>query len=171
MFELLLFRHAKSRWDIQGLEDHDRELAPRGEKAAAAMGKLLKKKKWLPDLVLCSTAVRARQTLEIAAKKWPDDIEFRWLGSIYGAAPWRLNDIARRQSTNPQRMMLVGHSPGMESYAVRLIGRGSKKDRAKLEEKFPTGSLVRIGFDMDGWSEILPEKGRLLDFVRPRDLK
>lgn len=170
MLELLLWRHAKSSWDVDGLADHDRDLSPRGEKAGLAMGKHIRKRKWIPDLVLCSTALRARRTLELAATRLAVDIDTRWLKSIYLASPSRLETIVRRQPSTLKRVAIVGHNPGMHNFALQLIDNKGSKAAAKLEAKFPTGALVRIGFKAGDWSEVSPEGGRLLDYVRPRDL-
>lgn len=168
MPELMLLRHAKSlRGDGA---DHDRDLAPRGKRAARTMGRYLRKKGLLPDLVLCSTATRARRTWEIASGELRAALPVRELRSLYLATPARLLEIVRRQAPEMRRLLLVGHNPGMASLACRLAGEGEPAELAQLAEKFPTAALACIGFESGGWKEIGAGNGRLLRLVRPRDL-
>src|SRR5688500_14503097 len=128
MIELLLFRHGKSRWDEPGVEDHDRSLAPRGEKAAARLGRLLATERLVPDLVLCSTARRAVQTWELAgAALLPAAPRVIHSRELYMAPPGRLSDLVRRHGGNVPRLMVVGHNPGLHAFAVRLVGKGDAR--------------------------------------------
>ena len=87
MPHLILLRHAKSDWGDPALDDFDRPLATRGQRAAPVMGKWLAKKKWRPDLVLCSSAVRAKQTLDLVLAMLPGEPQVRYLKSLYLAPP------------------------------------------------------------------------------------
>ena len=168
--ELLLLRHAKSRRDDPTAEDHDRDLAPRGRAAAVGMAKVLHRTGLIPDLVLCSTARRASLTWSIMAAELPSSVPVRHLRSLYLAPPSRLLDIVRRQGAAPHRLLLVGHNPGMETFARALAGEGGAKARRALDEKFPTGALAQIRFDLAEWTEITHGSGHLEAFYRPRDL-
>ena len=164
--ELLLFRHAKSRHDEPGVEDHDRDLAPRGIRAARAMGAWLRSEGILPDRVLCSTAVRARRTLALAFAELAELPEIRYLRSLYLASPGRMLDILRRQERDVHRLMLVGHNPGLHGLALRLVAEADP-ERGRLEAKFPTAALARIGLPIEDWREIAIHAGRLLDYRTP----
>jgi phosphohistidine phosphatase len=168
MRDLLLLRHAKSAWDVPDLDDHDRDLAPRGVAAAGLIGDLLARERLVPDLVLCSTALRARATLDFAAARWPARPPVRHLRTLYLAAPGRMLEIARRQDDTVARLMLVGHNPGMGTLALRLLPHD--EDAAALGEKFPTGALARISFPAARWADVAFGTGELLAFHRPRDL-
>ncbi|MDX6751345.1 histidine phosphatase family protein [Geminicoccaceae bacterium 1502E] len=170
MHELLLLRHAKSRWDEPRTGDHDRDLTPRGERAAAVMGRFLRKNGLVPDLVLCSSACRARRTWQLAVETLRQDPPLKELRSLYLATPGRLLEIVRRQDPAVRRLLLVGHNPGMASLALRLTGEGEADELARMEEKFPTAALARLTFAGDGWREAGPGRFRLDRFVRPRDL-
>lgn len=170
MLDLLLLRHAKSSWDEPGLADHDRELAPRGRKAAPRMGKLLAKQRLVPDLVLCSTAVRTRQTLELVVAELPAAPPVTFLKSLYLAAPGRLLEIVRRQEPACRRLLVVGHNPGMHSFAQRLVGKGPAEARERLAEKLPTAVLAQIRFDAESWAAVEPGAGELVGFWRPKEL-
>ncbi|MET1010471.1 MAG: histidine phosphatase family protein, partial [Gaiellaceae bacterium] len=86
MKRLHILRHAKSSWDDEGLPDHERPLAPRGEKAAARIADHVRSGSVAPDLVLCSTAVRARQTLAALLPVLPGDVEILLEDDLYGAS-------------------------------------------------------------------------------------
>lgn len=170
MLELLLFRHAKSSWDAPGLDDHARDLAPRGEKAAPRMGRLIAKEGLVPDLVLCSTARRAMRTWELASAELKVPPPVKHLRTLYMAPSSRLLEIVGRQSPTVRRLMLVGHNPGLHDVARKLVGRGDATLRARLAEKLPTAALVRIGFVAESWTDVTFGTGELLGFRRPREL-
>ncbi|MEZ5826360.1 MAG: histidine phosphatase family protein [Geminicoccaceae bacterium] len=165
MLELMLFRHAKSSWDIAGQNDFERDLAPRGRRSAKTMGRLMAERGWIPDLVLTSSAVRTQRTLALAVACWPTMPDIRSLKSLYLASPAQIRAIVARQSGG-SRLMVVGHNPGLERLALQLAEPSALRD--EIEVKFPTGALARITFDSDSWSAI--ETGHLTDFIRPREI-
>jgi phosphohistidine phosphatase len=170
MLELLLFRHAKSSWDVPGIQDHDRDLAPRGEQAASRMGRLLAAEGLIPDRVLCSTATRAVRTWELAGAGLEPAPEVIHRRELHMAAPGQLLEAMRRLGGTAHRLMLIGHNPGLQALAIGLVGEGDAKLRQHLAEKFPTAALARIGFAAARWDEVAKRRGRLLGFWRPRDL-
>ena len=174
MLTLLLLRHAKSSWDDPGLADYDRPLAKRGKKAAPEIGAALAAKGLRPDLVLCSSAVRARETLELVLKALgPPAPEVRYDEELYMAAPAILIARLRKHMADPaspQHVMLVGHNPGFEELARMLAGSGGGDDCARLAEKFPTCSVAVIAFDADSWSAVEAGAGRLAHFLTPKHL-
>ena len=173
MREILVLRHAKSRWDQPEADDHDRGLAPRGLEAARTMGALINEADWLPDRILCSTATRAKETLALAREHWPAEpaIPTSELATLYLAAPSRILDIVRRQPDGATRLMLVGHNPGLQSFVSRLAGHGDKTQLRAIETKFPTAALALIALDVESWREVGWTIGRLVDFRIPRDTK
>ena len=122
MLELLLLRHAKSRWDEPGVDDHDRDLAPRGLKAAQRMGELLAAEDLLPDLVLCSTARRAMHTWQLVATAAGAAPPVRFDSRLYLAAPATMIAVARESGGTAGRLMLVGHDPGMHDRVYAEVG-------------------------------------------------
>ena len=149
---LYLLRHAKSSWEFYDLPDHDRPLAPRGKRAAKAMAQHLREQGIAPELVLCSTATRARETLERVG------LEGVLEPGLYGASAATL--LSRVQEADARSVMLVGHNPGLHDLALRLI----RNPPEELERKLPTGALVAMDLGADGRAE-------LLEFTRPRDLE
>jgi phosphohistidine phosphatase len=154
MARLYLLRHAKSSWKDASLDDHDRPLAPRGRKAAKAIGRYMRDQGIEPELVLCSTARRARQTLE---RLGPPGLDARIEPELYGAGADALLARLRGVPDAVASVLLIGHNPGMQQLAFNLAG---------LDDKFPTAALAT--FEVDGWSRL--GRAELVDYVRPRDL-
>ena len=170
MKTLYLLRHAKSSWDEPGLADRERPLAPRGRKAAAAIGQHLARFDAIPELVLCSPARRTTETLEgvlaaLGAKAAPT-VENR--EDLYLGGGQTLLEAVRALPAGVSRVLVVGHDPDLHDLAVSLAGSGEPGPLAELKQKFPTGALAVLG--LSAWSEAAPGAGRLREFVRPRDL-
>lgn len=168
MPELLLLRHAKSDWKDKRLGDFDRPLAARGRRAAPLMGRWLAAEGLEPDLVLCSTARRAEETVALLLTALASAPEIGYLKTLYLAPPSRLLAVLRRQGPDRGRILLVAHNPGLHRLAVALAGRQGGPAGRLLAEKFPTAALAR--FQVDSWPELGEAPARLLAFVRPRDL-
>jgi len=169
MKTLVLLRHAKSAWDNADLPDIDRPLSPRGQKAAPAMGERLKKAGYEPDVVLCSTATRTRETLDLMAGSLPKKAKIQYLKELYMAVPREMLNAVAKVPDSAQTVMLVGHNPGIGSLAGWLAGEGDSELLAKIRRKFPTAAAAVITFDVASWSDITGEGGKLVAFLRPRD--
>ncbi len=176
MLTLTLLRHAKSSWDAPELDDYDRPLAKRGKKAAPEIGAALAAMGLRPDVILCSSAVRARATLDLVLPKLGAPVpRVIYDDGIYLAPPETLLSRLLRLAPDetgkvPRHVMLVGHNPGLEELAVLLIGSGALDDTARLTEKFPTAGVAVIGFNAQSWAEIAPGAGRLEHFLTPKQL-
>ena len=115
---LLLLRHAKSSWDDPALADHDRPLAPRGRRAAKLIGEHLRENQIGVSLVLCSSARRARETLDLV--QTPGEVLIE--RELYGASADELLARLRRVPDQRGTVMLIGHNPAIEDLAVGLAG-------------------------------------------------
>lgn len=175
MKTLYLLRHAKSSWSEPGQPDFDRPLAPRGRRAAAAMGRYLHQTRIAPAMILCSSAARARDTLARAQETWSDGAPVRFRKSLYLAdAPALLAAVRALDDRHPS-VMLIGHEPGFSRLTLALAGSpnaGAAEDEARrrIVEKFPAGALAVLSFAVESWDRVAPGTGRLESFVRPRDL-
>jgi phosphohistidine phosphatase len=169
MSRLLLLRHAKSSWAVEGQRDRERPLSERGEAAAALMAAAIAERGLLPDRVLCSPALRTRQTLAAIAPSLGKGSSILFLEELYAGQDTYTRAI-RRSGINAARLLVVGHNPRIHATALELIGAGKKSERARLEEKYPTGALAVIGFDIADWALAGANEGRLEAFLRPRDL-
>ena len=176
MLTLSLVRHAKSSWDEPGLSDHERPLAKRGQKAAPKVGAALAGMGVKPDLVLCSSAARTRETLSLVLQKFPAPLpQVVYDESIYMAMPaallMRLRSVEAEDANRmPRHVMIVGHNPGLEELAMLLIGSGVDDDMTRIAEKFPTCAAAIIAFETNNWTEIDAGAGRLEHFIMPRQL-
>jgi phosphohistidine phosphatase len=166
---LHLLRHAKSSWADAGLDDHDRPLAPRGEKAARRIGEYLATTPHPPELVLCSSARRTTMTLAGIAPALPAEVETSIEDVLYGASSGELLERVRRVSDDVAVVMLIGHNPGVEDLAQLLVGSGDASLRARLATKYPTGALATISFS-GAWAALGPGRATLDGFVVPSDL-
>lgn len=162
---LLLLRHAKSSWDEPSLADHERPLAKRGRKAAVQVGEYLRAADLTPDLVVCSTARRTRQTWKRLALEGP---EVRLEDAMYGATAGELAGLAGELPETVKTVLFIGHNPGMGDFAVRLCGAAVSTDVRRLLEKFPTAALAV--FETDGpWRQLVTGHTDLVAYRTPRD--
>jgi phosphohistidine phosphatase len=168
MKHLLLLRHAKSSWDDPDLADHDRPLAPRGRRAATLIAAYMRAERLSPELVLCSSAARTRETLERLAPALGEGVEVQVEPELYAASDEQLLERLQAVDDGVESLMLIGHNPGVEQLALRLAARGEKL--AEVRRKYPTGALAMLEFD-GRWSELRSGSAELTDFVRPKQLK
>jgi phosphohistidine phosphatase len=168
MLTLYLLRHAKSSWEDASIGDFDRPLAPRGKLAAPRMGAYMAEHAIAPTLILCSPAVRARQTLALILPKLPGDPTVEFEDGLYLASPATLLARLRKIRSAISSVMIVGHDPGMHGLAVELCGRGEAAHMHRLASKFPTAALAVISFKASQWSQVKPQAGCLEDFMTPR---
>jgi phosphohistidine phosphatase len=178
MRRLMLLRHAKTEHDAPSGHDHDRRLDERGRLDAAAVGTWIGRHPPLPDAVKVSTAVRARQTWEIArdaimaAREQVAQPSAEWLDEIYGAEPAQLLQIIRMAAaTDPAHLMLIGHNPGMHELALMLSGSGDAAAKKALEDNLPTAGLAVLDFAIDDWNEVAFRRGKLVRFTSPKLLR
>lgn len=169
MNRLLLLRHAKSSWDVPGLPDYERPLAPRGERAVAALRLHVEEAELAPDLVLCSTARRAIETWEGIAAGFPPSTTVEFANELYGATARELRQLVQQLPSDVECVLLVGHNPGFEDLAEGMVGSGDADLRERLEAKFPTGALVTL-LVRAPWADLQWGSAELSDFVVPRDL-
>lgn len=175
MRRLMLLRHAKTESDAPSGRDQDRRLDERGHRDAAEVGRFIAENPPFPDLILVSPAVRARQTWELAWEAMKDRVpppHVEWVPQLYGAEIAQLlHSIHIAAAADPERLMLVGHNPGMHELALALTDTGEPAARDELARNLPTTGLAVFDFDTDDWSEVAFGHGRLVLFVTPKLLK
>lgn len=168
MRTVYLLRHAKSSWDDSQLLDHDRPLAPRGIRAAKVVAQHLRTAAIAPDVLLCSSARRTRETLDLLSDALPQTCEVRIEDDLYGAGADELLQRLRALPDRAQRAMLVGHNPGLQRLAVALATAGEGLDL--LRRKMPTAALATLDAAIDDWPDLAPGCAVLTGYVRPKDL-
>ena len=162
---LHLLRHAKSSWDDPTLDDHARPLAPRGVKAGRRLEAWLRESPVRPELVLCSSAVRAQATLELvrsalgAPRVLSED-------GLYHAAAGELLDHVCALPHPVTEVMLIGHNPGLEDL-LRLLAAAPGDEAPRL----PTGALATLESEVGSWEELEPGTAALTRLVLPRRLR
>jgi phosphohistidine phosphatase len=167
MRRLFLLRHAKSSWEDPGLDDHDRPLAPRGRRAAKLIAEHLRRERTSPELVLCSSARRTRETLERILSSLGEEVPVEIERELYAASEKRLLERLRAVDDRVESVMLIGHNPGVEQLALTVAGSGEKLEA--IRRKYPTGALATL--ELSGrWRELGPGSAELTDFVTPKKL-
>jgi phosphohistidine phosphatase len=167
MKRLYLLRHAKSSWKDTSLPDHDRPLAGRGRRAAKAIARHLHEQGLEPQLVLCSTARRARETLErIQPALGSATVELEH--DLYAASADALLERLRRVPDTVASVMLIGHNPGLQDLALDLAR--SPRTVSEVATKFPTAALATLEVPASNWHELDHKTAEIIAFVRPRDL-
>ena len=169
MRTIILLRHAKSSRDDPALDDFDRPLAPRGRRALAAVTAMLRRRKTAPDLVLCSSAMRTRETLRGIASGLGGEPALVYEKRLYLASATKLLERLREIDDAVATVLLIGHNPGLQRLALLLAGRGEHEALARLAEKFPTAALAELSFPGKRWSELGAGSGELLHLWGPKD--
>jgi phosphohistidine phosphatase len=168
----LLLRHAKSGWGTPGLADHERPLNERGQQAALHMAEYIARHAPRPDLILCSTAVRTRQTLAPALARLTSPAPLIALEKgLYLASEMAL--LTRLQAIPGEigTVLLIGHNEGLWQLAELLAGHGPASLLGALRDEYPTGALAVLRTPADRWSELAAGSAELRAFVRPKDLR
>ncbi len=161
MKSLWILRHTKSSWDEPGLPDHDRLLAPRGRKAGRRIARWADANGVRPDLVLCSSAVRAQATLELVRPALGDPAVLVE-SDLYHATAAELVAHIAAVDDSVAGVLLVGHNPAMLELATLLAPPGP--------DAFPTGALACLRLAIEHWNAVQPGCGRQEHFVVPRSL-
>ncbi|MCB8920643.1 MAG: histidine phosphatase family protein [Ardenticatenaceae bacterium] len=162
MKTLLILRHAKSSWSNATLGDHDRPLNERGKADAPRMGKLLKQEGLTPDLIISSSAERALATAEAVALASDYDAEIQVTRQLYLADPEDYLEALRERGGSHNRVMVVGHNPGIEELVAQL---------AQQFETMSTATLAQIDLSISNWRELDDEiVGTLVNVWRPKEM-
>ena len=152
------------------LPDHERPLNGRGRRACAKIGIVLQKRGFEPGLVLCSSAVRAQETLarvmSAASGNWTTQTE----SGLYGAGADRILGLIRQQSDAYDSLMFIGHNPGFQDIVVGLSAKENSDGMiARVTKKLPTAAFAELEFDVDHYKDIGVHTGCLIDFFKPKD--
>ena len=163
MKTLLLLRHAKSSWKQPELADHDRPLNKRGKRTAPLMGALLQDEDLIPDLIFCSSAVRAHTTALLVAKACNYRGKIKQTGAFYLAGPEDYVEVLRQVADKHARVLVVGHNPGLEALIEALTGEAMV---------MPTAALAYIELSLKRWRDLdMNTECKLLNVWRPKKLE
>ena len=175
MLTLSLLRHAKSSGSNARRKDIERPLSQRGERDAPRMGDFMARQGLAPDLILCSPAVRTRQTLDLllprlAARLQEASPEIEYDDALYLGTPAAMLKRLSKVVPSMRHILLVGHNPGLQALALELAGEGNEEALERLAEKLPTAGLVVIELDVVSWAKVEAGAGRLRLFAAPKRL-
>jgi phosphohistidine phosphatase len=160
---LLILRHAKSSWKNEKLKDFDRPLKRRGEESAKLIGKVLMMAELVPQVILSSPAQRAKQTVELVAEESKFKGELKFVESYYMGEPDDYITALKELPDEIERVMIVGHNPGLEALLQLLDGK---------VDSLPTGSLAYLVLDIKHWADLTKSTaGELISFWEPDAIK
>jgi len=163
MKNLLIMRHAKSSWKDQALPDHDRPLNNRGREDAPRMGRLLRKKDLAPDVILASSAQRARETADAVAQESGAEGAVVLLESLYAAPPEAYLEALSGVSDKARTALVIGHNPGLEALLEELTGEA---------EPMPTAAVAHLVLPIRRWAELKTGvEAELRTIWRPREVE
>jgi phosphohistidine phosphatase len=168
MHTLYLLRHAKSSWSDPALPDEQRPLAPRGRRDAKRVAKHLVQLGIEPELVLCSSAQRTRETLELVRPALGATTSVVLEGELYAATADQLVERLHAVPDGVASVLLIGHNPGLQDLALLLASAGA--ELARLEAKFPTAALATLALPKGTWKELSETDAVLAAFVVPKQL-
>lgn len=162
MKNLFLMRHAKSDWEADFSEDHNRPIGGRGRKNAKDLGDFLKDRNFRVDSAYISSSKRTVQTFEILGKKQKFAREVIISEEIYLADQEKLLDELKKVSDTKNSVLILGHNPGLEDLANFLLGYSMT-----VFGKVPTSSFLSFQLNIDKWSETCFGCGQILQFWIP----
>ncbi len=168
MKRLLLLRHGKSDWANPEQPDNERPLNERGQRAAALMGAYLRQRGLTPDLIVCSPAVRTRETARRVVTALQTDVPTEFRTELYLAEPKTIAEVVRASPDEIDTLLVIGHNPGMQLAALKLSAGDPAGRRDEIEDKFPTAALAVIEFDINSWAKA--KAGDLVAFDSPKAL-
>jgi phosphohistidine phosphatase len=146
MPRLFLLRHAKAAWAAPGMSDRDRPLTPEGMRAARLAGAAIAADGGFPELVLCSPALRTRQTHECLSAAAGQRADVRFVDALYDTGAGEYMEVLRGAGS-VGTVMIVGHNPSMEDFADALAGGGDARALASLKRGFPVCGMATLAFD------------------------
>jgi phosphohistidine phosphatase len=162
MKTIFLMRHAKSSWDHHVEDDRDRPLSKRGKKNAEHIGKQLKEKNIVPDMILSSSAVRARQTAEVVMDEMKYHGDICYLNKLYMGEVETYAAEIKDLDESVNTLLLIGHSPCLDTLLQMLTGK---------VESLPTAAVARIEVPIEDWNDFNVEvQSNLAELWRPKDL-
>lgn len=166
MSRIFLLRHAKASWPEPGMRDFDRPLAPRGIEDARKIGTVMRAAEYRPERVICSTALRTRQTWhQIAPQLDIPEQNVVFEDQLYDSDNSSYIE-AIQSSRDAESVLIVGHNPMIEDVASALAAGGSDSAMRRLSKGFPTSGLAIIKFE-GGLNDVTLSGGYLEDFLRP----
>lgn len=153
MKTLILLRHAKSSWKATGADDHDRPLKKRGLRDAPRAGQVVRERIGVPSVIVTSPALRAKTTAELVATAMAFQGDITADRRLYLASADQLLEVVRELPDEAERVLIVGHNPGLEEFVAAMVG-----DAAPMA----TAAIAALQLDIDAWSDASFDRGATL---------
>lgn len=169
--KLMLLRHAKSDWSDLSLDDFDRPLNVRGRKSVDLIARYMIRSRLKPNVIICSTAVRTRETVERLINGLACPLDVIYTDRLYEAGTATLFDIVRQIDSANDSAMIVGHNPGLHAFSTLLMAEGQPDLLGRIRHKYPTGALAEFELAPPLYQHVGPAMAKLTSFVKPKDLK
>lgn len=166
---LFVLRHAKSSWDDAAQRDFDRPLNARGRDAAAAIGRALLANGFAVDAIIASPARRVVETLDGIAQALGRPLTAEFDESLYHASAGHLIRRIRAADDAIDRLLMVGHNPGLQQLLFDLAAPGGLRDQ--VSANFPTGALAELHLSVERWADVDAGLAQFVALTVPRDLE
>jgi len=167
---LILMRHSKSSWDNSYKDDFDRPLNSRGRENAQMVAKHIHSWGFKPELTLCSSALRCKQTLELIIPYFPKKMHIRYLDELYLAPETAILEIIKSIKLSIDQMLVIGHNPGLSDLSQSLIYSSNKKNDYFETQQFPTSAASIFEMSINNWVNFKLSESKIIDFVTPKNL-
>ena len=166
---VILLRHAKSSWKEPHLSDHDRPLNKRGRRSAPVIGTWLEQKGYFPDVILSSTSARTQETVARLNLSMDAQIRTEFISHLYHASPDTILETLRAVDQKHHCAMIVGHQPGLSSFAG-MFSKRAEKHCVQAYEHIPTAAAAIFQTDVRTWDVLNYCSANFMDFAKSRDL-
>jgi len=169
MKTLLVLRHAKASQDASFAVDFDRPLKPRGRNQAVALGRMLQERNLAVDAIVASPAVRVVETISGVLEGAGLRIEPAYDRRLYSAAPKTLIEVIHETGDKVERLLIVGHNPGLQQLLLDLAEVDREGLRGEIAFAYPTATLAELRLSVDRWQDVAGGGGRIVSLFRPED--
>lgn len=159
-------RHAKAVHNSK-IDDHERPLHEMGREACRAITSRLEEKNFIPQLILCSTSQRTRETASVLAESIYANVPVVFLPSLYQATHSEILHELRKLDNDVSSILVVGHNPGVYDFCLMVAGSGNYALFQRLQDGFPPGCFVALSFDGAEWREVEPRSAVLEEVILP----
>ena len=164
-------RHAKSSWENPDEADFNRPLNPQGIDNAQMVAKYIHSLGFKPELTLCSSALRCKQTLELIIPYFPKKMHIRYLDELYLAPERAILEIIKSIELSIDQMLVIGHNPGLSDLTQSLIYSSNKKNDYFETQQFPTSAASIFEMSKKNWLDFKLSESKIIDFVTPKNLR
>lgn len=172
MKRIYVLRHSKAgHTNKKLLDDHERPLTEKGVEVCGVVTDFLRQQQPLPQRVLCSTAVRAKQTAQYVLEGLDQIVPIDYIPSLYLAEPSHIIQLIHGLDDKVESVMIVGHNPGLQQFSILLPGSGDKKKFRSMRSNFPPPSMAVFDVDQKSWQDVGEQSAELVDFLVAKTVK